>query len=377
MDTLGRVRCAILGSRGLVAQRLLQILTNHHWLVPTHVVGSKESVGIRTDDITWVFNDSKPDLPEIIVREMVSGDELASELISQGVRIVFSALPDYPASVIEEDLARSGLVVISHSTIHRHSSKVPLVIPEVNPDHLDLLGVQTEFGLGALVSCSNCMVVPLAISLAPILKKFPVKSIRIDTEQSISGAGRGALERFREGVIPRPEIIGEPESVVSELRRILEIHEGSESHNIDIDITAECERVHREFGHSAKVEVELRKNFSAHELIEAWSHFQSTAGSLDLPSINQKPLIFVSDVNQAISSIYHSDMEPSEEIMQRLMNVYVGEVNLSEGKLCFKVASDNTVRGAAGNSILLAEMMLAQGIIHDSENNLKSSQNIR
>ena len=70
-------------------------------------------------------------------------------------------------------------------------------------------------------------------------------------------------------------------------------------------------------------------------------------------------------------------MESSEEIMQRLMNVYVGEVNLSEGKLCFKVASDNTVRGAAGNSILLAEMMLAQGIIHDSENNLKSSQNIR
>ena len=106
MDTLGRVRCAILGSRGLVAQRLLQILTNHHWLVPTHVVGSKESAGIRTNDIPWVFNESKPDLPEIIVREMGSGDELASELISQGVRIVFSALPDYPASVIEEDLAR-------------------------------------------------------------------------------------------------------------------------------------------------------------------------------------------------------------------------------------------------------------------------------
>tara|TARA_B100001778_G_scaffold140955_1_gene115756 strand:+ start:169 stop:834 length:666 start_codon:yes stop_codon:yes gene_type:complete len=221
------------------------------------------------------------------------------------------------------------------------------------------------------------MVVPLAISLAPILKKFPVKSIRIDTEQSISGAGRGALERFREGVIPGPEIIGEPESVVSELRRILEIHEGSESHNIDIEITAECERVHREFGHSARVEVELSKNFSAHELIEAWSHFQSTAGSLDLPSINQKSLIFVSDINQTISSINYSDMESSEEIMQRLMNVYVGEVNLSEGKLCFKVASDNTVRGAAGNSILLAETMLAQGIIHDSENPLRSSQNIR
>ncbi len=377
MDTLGRVRCAILGSRGLVAQRLLQILTNHHWLVPTHVVGSKESAGISTNDIPWVFNESKPDLSEIIVREMGSGDELASELISQGVRIVFSALPDYPASVIEEDLARSGLVVLSHSTVHRHSDMVPLVIPEVNPHHLDLLEVQTEFGLGALVSCSNCMVVPLAISLAPILRKFPVKSIRIHTEQSISGAGRGALERFREGVIPRPEIIGEPESVVSELRRILETHEGPESSNTDIEITAECERVHREFGHSAKVEVELSKNFSAHELIEAWSHFQSIAGGLDLPSINQKPLIFVSDINQTISSINSSNTEPSEEIMQRLMNVYVGEVNISEGKLCFKVVSDNTVRGAAGNSILLAEMMLAQGIIHDSENTLKSSQNIR
>lgn len=377
MDTLGRVKCAILGSRGLVAQRLLQILTNHHWLVPTHVVGSKESAGISTNDIPWSFNESKPDLPEIIVREIGSGDELASELISQGVRIVFSALPDCPASLIEEDLARSGLVVLSHSTIHRHSDMIPLIVPEVNPDHLDLLDLQYEFGSGALVACSNCMVVPLAVSLAPILRKFPVNSIHISTEQSVSGAGRRILEGFRDGVIPNPEITGESESVESELRRIFGEYGVSGINITEIEIAAKCKRASREFGHSASVTVELGKNASAHEVIEAWSDFQSPVQHLDLPSGTKKPLIFASDINHSISSLNPPESKILGGNPQKKMEVCVGEVNVSGDKLCFKVVSDNTVRGAAGNSVLLAEMMLAQGIIHDSKNTLTPSQHVR
>ena len=377
MSTLGRVKCAILGARGLVAQRLLQRLVNHHWLIPTHVFGSKESDGIGVNEIPWSFKEPRHDFPDIIVREMGESDELASELISQGVRIVFSALPDYPASMIERDLARSGLVVLSHSTIHRHTESVPLVVPEVNPEHLTLLEEQHEFGSGALVACSNCMVVPLAISLAPIVAQFPVSSIDILTKQSVSGAGRKALERYREGIMPPPDIIGESDSVESELRRILGKKDSSLHTISNIEISAECKRFPREFGHSATVTVDFDKKVSAHEIVEAWSNFQTLVQSLDLPSATTKPVIFVSESDIPTPIRKSKSLGEMEDNLQKSMDVSISDITVSEGKLCFKVASDNTVRGAAGNSILLAEMMLAQSIIHDTKNPLRYSQNIR
>ena len=377
MGAVGRVNCAVLGARGLVAQRLLQRLVNHHWLIPTHVFGSKESDGISVNELPWSFNEPRPDFPDITVRVMGESNELASELLAQGVRIVFSALPDSPASMIEEDLARSGLVVLSHSTIHRHSEMVPLIVPEVNPGHLDLLEIQDGYGPGALVACSNCMVVPLAISLAPIVRKFPVNSIDISTEQSISGAGREALERYREGVTSKPEIIGESQSIESELRRILGENDSSESRITDIKINAQCRRFPREFGHSATVTVDLGKDVSAHEVIEAWSNFQSLVQQLDLPSGTKKPLIFVSETGPSASLPNYEKSTKLDNNLQKSMDVLVGDIRILGSKLCYKVASDNTVRGAAGNSILLAEMLLAQGIIHDSRNILKSNQRIR
>lgn len=125
------------------------------------VVGSPESEGMMVSEIPWSFTEPRPALPDLCVTGIGKDGELAKQLISEGVRIVFSALPDSPASLIERDLAKSGLVVISHSTIHRHSHITPLVVPEVNNDHLRLLESQTEYGEGMLVSCSNCMVVRL------------------------------------------------------------------------------------------------------------------------------------------------------------------------------------------------------------------------
>ena len=164
MDTYGRVKCAILGARGLVAQRLLQRLVNHHWFTPAIVIGSPESEGMRISELPWSFDGPRPSLPDLYVKGVGEEGDLAKRLVSEGVRIVFSALPDSPASVIEKDLAMAGLVVISHSTIHRHSETVPLVVPEVNNDHLKVIDLQIDYAGGMIVSCSNCMVVPLAIS---------------------------------------------------------------------------------------------------------------------------------------------------------------------------------------------------------------------
>ena len=360
-----------------MAQRLLQRLSNHHWLAPVCVVGSSESEGMKVSEIPWSFGEIKPSLPELRIIGIGQNGELASHLISEGVRIVFSALPDSPASYIEEELAKAGLVVISHSTVHRHSQVIPLVVPGVNNDHLGLIDLQSGFGKGMLVSCPNCMVVPLGISIAPLIRSFPVKKITVITEQSLSGGGRRMLEKSRQGQFPNQHIAGESLSVERELERILGKFDGSHVTPIEIDIKAECARVNREFAHSASVTVEFERNLSAHEVIEAWSNFNTKELHMDMFSDHKPPLDFVSDIDNAISLINLHEASKSDKLHQKSMSVFVGNVEVSKNTLIFHVASDNTVRGAAGNSIMLAELMLSQGIIHDSKIRVDQSRNIR
>ena len=373
VDTLGRVKCAVLGARGLVAQRLIQRLTDHHWFAPVMVVGSLESEGMMVSEIPWSFTEPRPALPDMCVTGIGEDGELAKQLISEGVRIVFSALPDSPASLIERDLAKSGLVVISHSTIHRHSHITPLVVPEVNNDHLRLLESQTEYGEGMLVSCSNCMVVPLAITLAPVIRDLPVVSITITTEQSLSGGGRKTLENSRIGIFPDSSIPGESKSVESELRRILGKYDGSTVKPLGLPIEANCKRVKREFGHSASVTLDFSRDISAHEITTSWSEFLSPVQHLDLPSGLKSPIIFVSNID----NISERSDNPENNSLLNSMEIYIGSIRVYGNSASFDVISDNTVRGAAGNSILLAEMMLAQGIIHDSSSVQLSSHYIQ
>ncbi len=377
MSTLGRVQCAVLGARGLVAQRLLHRLANHHWLVPTCVIGSPESEGMCVNDIPWSFNQPREKLPDIIVKGIGERGELASYLVSEGVRIVFSAVPDSVSSLIEEELATAGLVVISHSTIHRHSDVVPLIVPEVNADHLSLLDLQYEFGSGLLVSCSNCVVIPLAISIAPILRNFPVTDIQISTEQSLSGGGREMLERSRKGKYPDSEIIGEALSVETELKRILGDFKGVGIRILDLEVNTECRRVPREFGHSARVTLEFGKKVSISEIVNTWKDFHSPVQLLDLPSSAIAPVLLVPDIDVAFSAISEAELTHQEIGLKSQMEVFLGDVEVSGNSLSFTVISDNTVRGAAGNSVLLSELMLAQGIIHDSSYSRQSWGDIR
>jgi len=367
MATLGRVRCAILGSRGLVAQRLLQRLVNHSWLHPVAVIGSPSTAGMRLNDLPWSPSEQRPVLPELTVREIGEPQELAQELISEGIRIVFSALPEGPAAIAEEALASAGLVVISHSIIHRLEGHIPLIIPEVNANHLELLDHQNQYEGGKIVSCSGCMTVPLAITLSPLDTEIGVDRVRISTEQSLSGGGRDMLAEGRSGTIFSGEIDGESGSVIDELLRILGKMELPDVSSSDIDIEASCKRVNREYGHLARVEVLLQREVSAHEVIRTWSGFKSRAQELDLPSACLEPIHFVenpADVGEA-RWVGGSDRSPSEDL-RAAMAVAVGDIQVSGRRLTYTTVADNTIRGAAGYSVLIAELMLAEGIIHDS-----------
>ena len=214
------VNCAILGSRGLVAQRYIQRLVNHDWFNPVSIIGSSSTVGMNIRDLPWYLDEKRPQLPDINVLGLNDLDTLVDELIQKKVAVIFSALPDSIASEVEKPLAERGFCVISHALIHRLKAEVPLVIPDINSDHLKILESQS-FGTGSLISCSNCMVVPIALTLFPLMSEYDFSTVKIITEQSLSGGGRKMLERGRSGLEIASSIPGESESIISELNRIL------------------------------------------------------------------------------------------------------------------------------------------------------------
>ena len=374
MATMQAVNCAILGSRGLVAQRYLQRLVNHDWFNPVSIVGSSSTVGMKIQDLPWSLDEERPDLPNITVLGLNDLDSLIAELKEKRVSVIFSAIPDSIANDVEKSLAERGFCVISHALIHRLKVEVPLVIPEVNSDHLKILDSQS-YGTGSLISCSNCMVVPIALTLHPLLAKFDFSKVKITTEQSLSGGGRKMLERGRSGFSIDSSIPGESESVVSELNRILGRKNDGIFQEANLDIKVWCSRSNHDFGHLATVEIDFINQISAHEIIETWQSFSSEVCDHRLPSSSN----VINFVDGKLDPVKHrwvgSETKFPDKDLSAGMPVSVAEIEVSDKKLIFKLLSDNTIRGAAGYGVLLAELLLVDEIIQDNNLiNISSNQ---
>ena len=363
--TMRPVNCAVLGSRGLVAQRYLQRLVNHDWFNPVSIIGSSSTVGINIQDLPWNLDEPRPQLPNITVLGLNNFDALVSELKEKNVSVIFSALPDSIANEVEQPLAERGFCVISHALIHRLKRDVPLVIPDINSDHLKILESQS-FGTGSLISCSNCMVVPIALTLYPLMVEYDFSSVNIVTEQSLSGGGRKMLERGRSGLTIDSSIPGESESIISELNRILGKKNEGIFQEANLDVKVWCSRSSHDFGHLATVEIIFSNNVSAHEIIEAWQNFSSDTFDSRLPSSSK----IINFVDGKLDPIKHrwgdSIANLPDKNLSAGMSVYVGEIEVTGKKLKFKLLSDNTIRGAAGYGVLLAELLLAEEIIQDN-----------
>ena len=363
--TMRPVNCAILGSRGLVAQRYLQRLVNHDWFNPVSIIGSSSTVGMNIRDLPWNLDEPRPQLPSIAILGLNDFDALVSELKGKNVSVIFSALPDSIASEVEQPLAERGFCVISHALIHRLKRDVPLVIPDINSDHLKILESQS-FGTGSLISCSNCMVVPIALTLYPLMAEYDFSSVNIVTEQSLSGGGRKMLERGRSGLTIDSSIPGESESIVSELNRILGKKNEGIFQEANLDVKVWCSRSSHDFGHLATVEIIFSNNVSAHGIIEAWQNFSSDNFDSRLPSSSK----IINFVDGKLDPIKHrwvdSITNQPDKNLSAGMSVYVGEIEVTGKKLKFKLLSDNTIRGAAGYGVLLAELLLAEEIIQDN-----------
>lgn len=343
-----KTKVAVLGATGSVGQKFIQLLENHPFFELAELGASDRSAGKKYKDaVNWFMDTPIPAGEKDLV---VKNCEPPFES-----RIVFSGLDSSVAGEIETAFAKAGYIVVSNSRNHRFDPDVPLLIPEVNGDHLQLLRVQNYNG-GAIVTNPNCSTIGMVMALKPLHDKFGIKKVNVVTMQALSGAGYPGVSGLDSTDNVIPFISGEEEKLETEPLKILGRFNGSGISLTEIKISASTNRVAVIDGHTESVQIELEKKATAEEIIEAWESFTSEAQQLDLPFAPVKPLHY-----------FREDKYPQPRLHRNIdkgMAVSVGRLrpcNLFDWK--FTVLSHNTIRGAAGGAILCAELMVKKGLV--------------
>lgn len=345
---INRIEVGILGATGSVGQKFIQLLENHPFFKVTEVAASDRSAGKKySEAVNWFMSSPIPaDVKNLAVKNCNS--ELQS-------LILFSALDADIAGEIESDLACKGYMIISNSRNHRYDIDVPLLVPEVNPDHLQLLKIQKYNG-GGIVTNPNCSTIGLVIALKPIADNFGLEAVNVVTMQALSGAGYPGVSSLDmiDNIVPF--IGGEEEKLEKEPLKILGSLNGDSVNFSDFKISAQTNRVGVIDGHTEAVQVKLKTKASKEDLISALSEFKAIPQRLQLPFAPERPIRY-----------FYEDKYPQPRLHRNIekgMAVAIGrlrECSLFDFK--FILLSHNTIRGAAGGAILCAELMKAEGYI--------------
>ncbi len=343
---------AVLGATGSVGQRFVALLTQHPWFEIRVLTASERSAGRRyCDAATWV--QASP-LPGSAAERVLEPTEPEA---TEGCPLVFSALDAAAAGPAEEAFAAAGRLVVSNARSHRMDPEVPLVVPEVNGDHLALVPPpEDRGGRGAILTNPNCSTIGLVLALKPLVDAFGVERVNVVTLQAVSGAGFPGVSSMQIVDNTVPFISGEEEKLESEPRKILGRLKGGRIAESEIVVSAQCNRVAVVDGHTLCVSVALGRKASAQKLREAWERFSAAPQEQELPSAPRRPVHFL-DAPDAPQPRLHRELE-------RGMAVAVGRVRpcpLLDFK--FVTLSHNTLRGAAGGSLLLAEQAVMQGLL--------------
>ncbi len=343
MNTEQKIPVAILGATGSVGRRFLHLLSEHPWFRIAALGASERSAGKTLAEAL-----TEPDLPEHIARMRIQPCEPGEAM---PCRIVFSGLDSSVAGEIESRFARAGYIVISNSRNHRYDPDVPLMIPEVNPDHLDLIDIQA-YGRGCIVTNPNCSTTGLVLALKPLYDAFGIEAVQVTTLQAVSGAGYPGLPAIDmiDNVIPY--IAGEEEKLEREPLKILGEFKEGRIIPAQIKISAHCTRVPVSDGHLECVSVKLTREPSAQDIIDAWQNFRSRPQVLQLPSAPRQPLHYFSE--------QHLPQPRQQRHLEAGMAVSIGRLRpcaLLDYK--FVILSHNTIRGAAGGALLNAELLVA------------------
>lgn len=346
-----RISVGILGATGMVGQRFIQLLENHPWFEITWLAASERSSDKPyAEAAKWRM---RTPLPEKIAKMKVSPAS------PEGApKVIFAALDSDIARELEPKFAEAGCAVISNSSAWRMHPNVPLVIPEVNADHLSLLETQTwrKQSGGYIVTNPNCSAIGLVLALAPLHKAFGIEKLFVTTMQAVSGAGYPGVASLDILGNVIPFIKNEEEKMVEETKKLLGTVNGQQVASADFGMAAHCNRVAVEDGHTESVSVQFKKKPSADEIRAAWASFRALPQEMNLPHAPEAPVYYDSRDDRP---------QPRFDVDRgKGMTATVGRLRpctMLDWK--FTVLSHNTIRGAAGAAILNAEILKAQGTL--------------
>ena len=341
------IRVGILGATGTVGQRFVRLLEGHPQFTVTAVAASDRSAGkVFAEACLWRL---PGDMPAGVRRLVVQRPEPPLDC-----DLVFSSLPNEMARDVEGCFAAAGYPVVSNSSAYRMDPDVPLVVPEVNPEHLAVL--ERRPGRGFVVTNPNCSTIGIVLALAPLAREFGVTACSVTTLQAISGAGYPGVPAMdiTDNVIPF--IAGEEEKIERETRKILgHLSEGGFA-PAAFPVSAQCHRVNVQDGHIAAVRVKLARPAALDAVRAAFAQFSGVPQALRLPTAPERPLIVRAEPDRP---------------QPRLDRDAGGGMSVTVGRLFpdevldyrFVLLSHNTIRGAAGAAVLNAELLLARGLL--------------
>jgi len=353
MSSNRKIPVAVLGATGAVGQRFVQLLANHPWFEIAVVTGSERSIGRRYGDVArWILGDPIPDaVAELQVRPT---DGVAD------VPLAFGALPTENAREAEPRWAEAGVYVCSNASAFRMDPLVPLLIPEVNSEHLGLLERQRrERGWhGGIVTNPNCGAITLVVPLKPLHDAFGVRRVFVTTLQAVSGAGYPGVASLDivDNIIPNIADGGEESKLEAEPRKLLGTLRDGTIAEAQIGISAQVTRVPVVDGHTVAVSLELDQKASPGEAAAVLAEWQAPPLVRDLPTAPPFPVVVRPEADRP--------QPRKDRDLYGGMGTSVGRLRAcSLLDLRFVALSHNTIRGAAGGAILNAELLVAQGVV--------------
>ena len=349
-----KIDVAVLGATGAVGQRFIQLLDRHPWFQVREVIGSSRSAGKAYGEAAhWALDDNPPNnVAKLTVKAL--NDALDSPL-------VFSALPKEAAIDREVELAEAGHVVCTNVSVNRMAPDVPLLLPEVNADHVGLINVQRSrrgWSGGALVANSNCTVMPVVMSLKPLLK-YGIRRLHLVSEQAVSGAGYPGVPSLDilDNIIPY--VPGDENKMEIESRKMLGRFRDGAIDELEMIVSATCTRVPVIDGHLVNISVELEDAPDCETIIRDWMAYRGPDPVPSLPSAPSSPLQYLEQIDRPQP---RRDRDAGQGMVTSIGRLR--ECPILGYK--FAALSHNTVRGAAGCSILNAELLAVKGYIQGS-----------
>ncbi len=344
---MSKIKVGVLGATGTVGQKFITILKDHPFFELTDLVASDRSKGKTYKEATSWKQDS--DIPEKIASMTVKTytDPLEAKLF-------FSGLDSSVAGEVETYLAEKGCGIISNSKNHRMDDNVPIAIPEINSEHLNLINDQKTKGF--IVTNSNCSTMFLAIALAPLHKKYTIEKIIVSTMQAVSGAGYPGVPSLDILGNVVPYIGDEEEKVETELNKMLGEYKNGKIINANFVVSAHCNRVAVIDGHTETLSIKFKNKPSVADVKKTLIDFRAESQSLDLPMSPEKVIRVLEEDNRPQPRLDANKDKGMSTFVGRIRECKIFDIKMV-------IMGHNTIRGAAGAAVLNAEYMHKKGLL--------------